>query len=451
MAHRKPSDGDRVWIVNHYASAPDRPTGSRHFDLARNLSARGHRVTIFSAGFSHETGREERLARGRLYRSEWFDGVQFVWLRTVPYRGNTWRRQLNMLSFFAAFVVVQTRWRRPDVVVGSTVQPFAAFGGWLAARLRGTRFVFEIRDLWPQTLVDLGALRVGSPGERLLRQLEAFLVRRASVVITLLPGMRDYLAERRLPSDHVVYIPNGVDLAVFDAHTHADAGAPETVRRTLEEIRRLREEGRFVLGYTGSFGRVNRLDVVIRAAAIAEQRAPGRVGVILVGDGPERVDLERLAETVPAVVIGTAVPRRFVPAILLALDGTVVHATATPVYRYGISFNKLFEYMAAERPIVFATESAYDPVAATGSGITVAPDDPEGLARAFLELAGTTAEERAAMGAAGRAYVVREHNMEHLGEAFAAVVEGRPLADLAAVSASVSPTTSSLGEEPPTA
>jgi glycosyltransferase involved in cell wall biosynthesis len=451
MADRAPSGGDRVWIVNHYASAPDRPAGSRHFDLARSLSARGHRVTVFASGFSHETGREERLARGLLYRSELFDGIQFVWLRTVPYRGNTWRRQLNMLSFLAVFLVVQTRWRQPDVVVGSTVHPFAAFGGWLAARLRGARFVFEIGDLWPQTLVDLGALRVGSPGERLLRALEAFLVRRASVVITLLPGMRDYLIERRLPADHVVYIPNGVDLATFDAQTHPDAGAPEAVRRTLEEIRRLREDGRFVLGYVGTFGRVNRLDVVVRAAAIAEQQAPGRVGVILVGDGPERADLERLAEAVPAVVIGPGVPRRYVPAILLDLGGTVVHTTATPVYRYGISFNKLFEYMAAQRPIVFATESAYDPVAATGSGISVAPDDPEGLARAFLELAGATAQARAAMGAAGRDYVTREHNIEHLGETFAAVVEGRLPAGSAAVQTPASRTTSSSADEPPTA
>jgi len=441
MADGTPSDGERVWIVNHYASAPDRPAGSRHFDLARNLSARGHRVTVFAAGFNHETGREERLTRGRLYRSERFGGVEFVWLRTLPYRGNTWRRRLNMLSFLAAFLVVQTRWRRPDVIVGSTVHPFAAYGGWLVARLRGARFVFEIRDLWPQTLVDLGAMRVGSPGERLLRYLEAFLVRQASVVITLLPGMRDYVAERRLPRDHVVYIPNGVDLAAFDAQREAGAGAPGTVRRGLEEIRRLSEEGRFVIGYVGAFGRVNRLDIVVRAAAIADQQAPGRVGVVLIGDGPERANLERLAEAVRAVAIGPAIPKRFVPAILRALGGTVVHTTATPVYRYGISFNKLFEYMAAERPVVFACGSAYDPVAATGAGITVPPDDPEGLARAFLELAGATAQARAAMGAAGRAYVAREHSIEHLAETFAMVVEGRLPADPGATSAHASRTT----------
>jgi len=416
---------DRVWIVNHYASAPDRPAGSRHFDLARSLLARDHHVTVFAAGVSHATGREVRLAPGRLYHAEWFEGIQFVWLRTVPYRGNSWRRRLNMLSFLVVFVVVQRRFTAPDTVVGSTVHPFAALGAWLAARWRSARFVFEIRDLWPQTLVDLGAMRVGSPGERLLRGLEAFLVRHAEAVITLLPGVNDYLAERHLPSGHVVYIPNGVDLAAFDATSTTDGDVPESVTRVLQQIRRSSSSGRFVVAYVGMFGRVNRLDVVVRAAEIAERRAPGQIAVVLVGDGPERADLERLAQDLPSVAIAPAIPKRFVSAVLRAVDGTVVHTTETPVYRYGISFNKLFEYMAAERPVVFACASAYDPVAATGAGITVRPDDPEALAGAFLELASAAPERRAAMGAAGRDYVAREHNVALLAETFRAVIEGR--------------------------
>jgi glycosyltransferase involved in cell wall biosynthesis len=410
--------------VNHYASTPDRPAGTRHFELARQLVKRGHSVTIFAAGFGHKTGREERLASRSLVRSEWFDGVRFVWLRTFPYRGNTWRRQLNMLSFLVAFLVVQTREKPPDTVVGSTVHPFAALGGWLVAKLRGADFVFEIRDLWPQTLVDLGAIRAGSPGELLLRALEAFLVRRASVVITLLPGTRHYLTERGLPAHHVVYIPNGADMAAFGASAPVE-GQTRAVITILQEITRLRTEGRFVLGYLGAFGRVNRVDVIVQAAAAAEELDPGRVGVVLVGDGPERLELERLASANPAVRFGPVVPKHSVPAILRALDATVVHTTLTPVYRYGISFNKLFEYMAAERPVVFACESAYDPIKATGAGLTVRPDDPDLLASAFLELASTAPEARAAMGSAGRDYVAREHNFEHLGETLSAVIEGQ--------------------------
>ncbi len=411
-----------VWIVNQYASAPDRAAGTRHYDLARALVQRGWDVTVFAAGVSHMTGREERLRGAGLCRSQVFDGVRFVWLRTFPYHGNTWRRQVNMLSYLVAFLVVQTRSRRPGVVIGSTVHPFAAFGGWLAARLRGATFAFEIRDLWPQTLVDLGALQPGSPGERLLRGLEAFLVRRATVVITLIPGIRDYLVEHHLPADHVVYIPNGVDLAEFDARMEEAIDGTPAACRCLGEIRRMRAAGRFVFAYAGTFGRVNRLDTVIRAAAIADQARPGRIGLILVGDGPERAELEQLARAEPSVAVMPAVPKTVIPALLHRVDATVVHATRTPVYRYGISFNKLFEYMAAGRPVLFACQSAYDPVAVAKAGIVVQPDDPAELARAMLELAAAPADERTAMALAGRNFVAQEHDMARLGERFADVV-----------------------------
>jgi glycosyltransferase involved in cell wall biosynthesis len=408
-------------MVNHYADAPDRPNGTRHFDLARQLVRRGHDVTIFAAGFSHVTGRDDRIPAGRFFRTETFDDVRFVWLRTVAYRGNTWRRQLNMLSFVVAFLVVSTRERRPSVIIGSTVHPFAALGAWLTSVLRRARFVFEIRDLWPQTLIDLGALPEGSFRERLLRRIEAFLVRRADLVITLLPGMRDYLDGRGLPSDHVRYLPNGVDLEAFDATDAASQRAAEPIVAAADAMR---ADGRFVIGYVGSLGRVNRLDVVLEAAAEAERRAPGRIGLVVVGDGPERDDLAAQADGRSRTLLH-AVPKRAVGTVLRHLDAAVVHTTRTPVYRYGISFNKLFEYLAAGRPVLFATESAYDPVASVGAGVTVAPDDPLALGAAMLEMAALDDEARAAMGAAGRRYVEREHDIARLADTLDEIVRPR--------------------------
>ncbi len=411
-----------LWIVNHYADAPDRPSGTRHFDLARRLAARGRDVTIFAAGLNHQTGREERLARGRLYRIQSFEGVRFVWLRTFPYRGNNWRRQLNMLSFVAVFLVVQARFGAPATIIGSTVHPFAAAAAWLVARLRRVRFVFEIRDLWPQTLVDLGALRPGSPGERSLRWLEAFLVTHAQVVITLLPGVADYLREHHLRADHLLYLPNGVDLRAFDEAARAGHEGDPHLRQALGEIDQMRAEGRLVLGYVGSFGRVNRVDVIVQAALLAEARDPGRIGLLLVGDGPERAGLESLVRPQGPVSFAPPVAKRAVPAILAGLDAAVVHATATPIYRYGISFNKLFEAMAAGHPVVFACASAYDPVALDGAGISVGPDDPELLAAALLRLADAGPAARAEMGAAGRRRVEMSHNISLLAEQLEAIL-----------------------------
>jgi glycosyltransferase involved in cell wall biosynthesis len=412
----------RVWIVNHYADAPDRPNGTRHFDLARQLVRHGHAVTIFASGFSHVTRREERLRRGQLYRVDHFDGVTFVWLRTTPYQGNTWKRQLNMLSFVASFLVVQSRFGHPDAIIGSTVHPFAALGAQLVAFARRSEFLFEIRDLWPQTLVDLGAMRDGSVGERTLRAIEAHLVRQASAVISLLPGIGAYLQARGLPSAHVVYLPNGVDLAAFDASGgDGQAGDPGTIE-ALKATERLRSEARVVFGYVGSFGRVNDVSLLVRAAQLAEDRCPGRVGLVLVGDGPERAGLERVVGASPQISIQGPIPKREVPIVLRAVDAAIVHATATPVYRYGVSFNKLFEAMAAGRPVIFACDTADDPVRASGAGATIEPDNVAAMSEAMIAMADADPAERHRMGTSGRAYVEQHHAIDGLGERLSAVL-----------------------------
>jgi len=192
-----------------------------------------------------------------------------------------------MLSYSVMALVVQRRLSRPDAVIGSTVHPFAAAAGFMAARLRGARFFFEIRDLWPQTLIDMGVLREDSFAARSMRWLEAMLVTRAEVVITLLPATREYLAQRGLPTDHVLYLPNGVRLG-----TSAPTLPPARIAVLID---RLKADRTFVYGYLGAHGRANDLDVVLDAAALLSQQADIAIHVVLIGDGPEKSHVMRRA------------------------------------------------------------------------------------------------------------------------------------------------------------
>ena len=226
-------------------------------------------------------------------------------------------------------------------------------------------------------------MRPGSPGERLLRGLETFLVRRAAAVITLLPGMSDYLHGRRLNPRRLAYVPNGVDLAAFDAPPSDGTSTPELEFSRSKRSTDSSGDGRFVLGYVGAFGRVNQIEVIIRAAAIAERRVPGRVGVVLVGDGPDRPHLERLASGEPGVALCPAIPRKSVPHVLRALDGTVLHATPRPsTGSASASTNSSSTWLHGGRLSSRAT--SYDPILLSGAGFSVPPDDPDEMATAFL-------------------------------------------------------------------
>ena len=200
----------RIWILNHYASPPDKAAGTRHYDFGRVLAEQGHEVTIFASSYNHFSRREERLSPGERLRVECIDGIRFVWVRTPPYVGNNYRRAANMLSYASRTVLVQRHFSRPDVIVGSSVHMAAVAAAYVIGRARGIPFVFEVRDIWPQTLIDMGALRRGGAAARILGWAELYFYRRARMIISLLPKAPEYIAGRRISKEKIAYIPNGI-------------------------------------------------------------------------------------------------------------------------------------------------------------------------------------------------------------------------------------------------
>jgi glycosyltransferase involved in cell wall biosynthesis len=405
----------RIWILNHYASPPDQPAGTRHYDLGRVLAGQGHDVTIFASSFSHVTLREERLRRNERVRIEYIDGVRFVWVRTMPYSGNDGRRALNMLSYALGAIRAQRRMTRPDVVVGSSVHPVAAAAACLLGGVRRVPFVFEVRDLWPQTLVDIGALKENGATTRALRGLECFLYRRARVVISLLPKATDYITLLGIPAEKIVYVPNGI----------ADYGGrvPDMNDSGIELVAKIaewRRAGYLVAGYVGSYVQANRVDTLVEAARILHDRGVLNFAFVFVGDGPEKERSQRLARhySLRNVLFWQPLPKCSVPGVLDALDVTLFSVRDIPVFKYGLSCNKLFDYLASGRPVVSACAVEDTPVTASGGGICVPSDSPAAIADALVELAAMGEEGRLAMGERGRRWVYQHHGATTLAGRF---------------------------------
>ena len=400
----------RIWILNHYASLPDRPAGTRHFDFGRVLAGQGHGVTIFASSFSHHSLREERLAPGRWLRSQRVDGVRFVWLRTVPYARNGPCRVLNMLSYTAGVLLAQWRFARPDVVVGSSVHPGAAVAGYLIARARRVPFVFEVRDLWPQALIDMGVLPERSLAARLLRLLERFLYRRARVVISLLPRAAGYITSAGIASEKIIYIPNG-----FAPDPPAVAATPP-LPAVLAGIEERRRAGCLVAGYTGAHGLANGLPSLLEAARALRDRGVADIALVFVGDGPAKPECERLASGhgLANVDFYPPVPKQQVPAVLRALDVALFPLRDESVARYGLSSNKLFDYLASGRPVLSCCGVPDNPVQLSGGGLCVPAESPGAVADALLAFAAMGEPERRLMGEKGRRWVRQEHSVTRL-------------------------------------
>jgi len=405
----------RIWILNHYASPPDMPAGTRHYEFGRVLAQQGHEVTIFASSFSHFSRREERLRPGERTRVEHVDGVRFVWIRTCSYAGNDRRRVQNMAGYALGALRAQRRFPRPDVVVGSSVHLAAAAAALLIGKLRRTPFVFEVRDLWPRALIDIGKLRERSAAARALTMLERFLYRRAGMVICLLPLATDYIMGHGVPAERIAYVPNGIaDASPAAGPASSDAAA--LVRRIQAE----RRAGRLVAGYVGSHGPVNGLDILVESARQLRDRADGQVTVVFVGDGPDKARCERLARDygLANVLFWRPVPKRAVPGVLEALDVTLFCLRDPAVYKYGLSCNKLFDYLASGRPVVSVCAIADCPVSASGGGVCVPCESPDAVADALLRMRALGDAGRRGMGEQGRTWVRQNHGATALAGRF---------------------------------
>ncbi|MEE1867164.1 glycosyltransferase family 4 protein [Pseudomonas auratipiscis] len=394
-----------VWILNHYAQEPGGAGGTRHYHLAKSLRAYGWKASIIAASVEHQSGRQ-RLAVAEKSRLDHYNGIPFLWLRTTEYEGNGAARMRNMLEYSLSVLKpgALAALDKPDVIIGSSVHPFAAAAGAILGWRHKVPFVFEVRDLWPQTLIDMGRLRDKSLTARALRVLEKWLYKRAKRIVVLLPKASEYITPMGIDAEKVVWIPNGVDLEDF----------PKPAERPVSE--------KFTVMYFGAHGPANGLDNVLKAQKLLEtDPATAHVSLRIIGNGPCKNDLIALAEQLglQKVSFENAVPKREIPGLAAEADAFVFNLIDAPVFKFGISSNKLFDFMAGARPILFCCDAGNNPVEDAGAGLTVSPGNPEALAEATREVIAMSREKRLAMGEAGRRYVETQHGFDKLAGSLA--------------------------------
>ncbi len=395
-----------LW-VNHFAVTPAEGGGTRHFELGRELVRSGWGVTIAASDFNLHARRYTRrpAAESRESVSETVEGVRFEWLWASSYERNDWRRGRNWLTFASGVA----RWRlpvAPSVVIGSSPHLLAAAAAARLATRHGVPFVLEVRDLWPESLLAAGG-RVG-PAYLALDALARRLYRRAERIMVLARGVGERIHALGVPSDKIVYVPNGVDVSAFVASE-----------------RRPPADDRFTVVYAGAHGPANGLDTVLEAAALLRDE-PG-LRFLLVGDGPAKGELEAKARArgLATVEFRPPVPKREMPALLATADAGLMVLRPSPLFAYGVSPNKLFDYLGAALPVVCNVPGdVAGMVRESGAGVQAVDASPSALAEAVLGLRKRGDLARRRMGEAGRAWVEREHGRPVLAARLDAMLRG---------------------------
>lgn len=398
-----------ILLIHQAFTTLDEAGGTRHIEFARRLVKCGHQITIISSPINYLTGKTEHRSIKWKEKLEPEPGIVIYRTYTYPFLHRSFfHRTLSFISFMLSSFLAGIQLQHVDLVWGTSPPIFQGLTAWLLAKLKKVPFLFEVRDLWPAFAIAMGVLKnpVLIKGSLWL---EKFLYRQSNKVIVNSPGYIEHVT--KYGARFVQLIPNGADPDMF---------LPSSDEKIFRKKMNL--ENQFIVTYAGAHGPSNNLEIVLQAAYILKEQKD--IYFLLVGDGKEKKSLQAKAKQLGLenVIFIPPVPKLEMSRILAASD--ICIAILKPLDWYKTTYpNKVFDYMAAGRPVVLAIDGVIrDVVENANAGIFVKPDDPSSMAQAVSFLY-EHPEQRLQMGKNGRNYVIHHFNRDHIAKQFIETLE----------------------------
>ncbi|MEM7210453.1 MAG: glycosyltransferase family 4 protein [Pseudomonadota bacterium] len=391
-----------LFLTDNFPPETNAPA-TRTWEHARMWAAKGHDVTVITTAPNFPKGVVYDGYRNAWRTVEQLEGIRVVRVKTyIAANAGTLKRMLDYISFMLSATFFGLFERRPEIIIATSPQFFTACAGFAISILRWRPWVFELRDLWPDSIIAVGAMKPGL-ALRLVEKLELLLYRRAKIVVSVTSAFRNNLISRGIDGEKIKVVTNGVDPSKFTP-------AP----RDSELAAELNLAGKMVVGYVGTHGMAHALDSVMDAAELLAGRDD--IAFLFVGDGAERSRLEQRANGMPNVRLLGSQPRDRMPAIWSICDVALVPLRNTPTFRTVIP-SKIFEAMAMGRPILMSLPKgeATGIIDSDQTGLTIAPENPAEMASAIRRLADDS-DLRARLGANG-ASAVRKYDRSVLADA----------------------------------
>jgi len=397
-----------IIIVNQYIGSPHHGMEYRHYYLAKNLMALGYQVTLVSGSYSHLFSQLPKT-QGK-FTHEMIDGIEYIWVKVPKYRssksiGRIW----NMLSFAWNLRSLKIS-GAPHVLVSSpSLFPIKIAKKWVK-RFQSKLF-FEVRDIWPLTLVELSNLTSTHPLIRVMEYYEKFAYRHADKVISLLPAAQEHFVSQGMRADKFVYLPNGIEIEGGEL-----APLPSSLEMKIPKEK-------FIVAYAGTIGLANNLGYLVEAAETLKTYRD--IHFIILGQGGETQELQNRVQKLglESITFIGAVKKEMVGSFLKKVDVAFISLLPEKLFRFGVSPNKVFEYMYAKKPIVWAVEAGNNLVEEAQCGISVPLNNVSKLKEAILELKLLSREKREELGQNGYNFVNTHHSYRMLAEKLIKIIE----------------------------
>jgi glycosyltransferase involved in cell wall biosynthesis len=392
------------------------PAG-RAAELSRLWVEDGHEVTVLTGFPNHPTGivpPEYRRKFRRLVTRETYSGINLVrtWLLPFPNR-KSYERMLSYSSFCISSATTGMFLDRPDLVIATSPQLLVGLSGWWLARCHGVPFVFEVRDLWPESLAAVGMSSRNSALHRSLAKIAGFLYRNCDRIVVVTPAFKEYLIQHwRVPEEKIFVVENGVDTSLFS--------------RLVSNVALRRElgiEDKFVAAYIGTMGNAHGLETLLEAASRLREKAP-RVLFLLIGAGAEKARLLSLARSrgLTNVRFVDQQPREKIPDYIRASDTCLVSLKRAELFKTVLP-TKMLEFMSCARPVILGVDGhARTVIEQANAGIFITPEDPAALADAVLRLAADPAL-REFLGRNGRQHILRYFSRQDTAKVYLEVLQ----------------------------
>lgn len=407
-----------ILLVNHYAGSVDMGMEFRPYYLAREWVKMGHNVTIVAGDFSHLRKNNPEVTRD--FQEQNIEGIKYCWLKTGAYHGNGAARALTMFRFvrklwFNAQYLVDRY--KPDIVIASSTYPIDTFACQRIARLVHAKLIHEVHDMWPATLIEVGGMSRKHPFVQLMQWGENSFCRNSDAVVSLLPNAKEYFMAHGMKKENFYCVPNGFDIKEWEQD---QAKLPQNYVDLLTD---LKNQGKFILGYAGGHAISNALIYLLKAL---EHINNENIAVVLVGKGVEKENLQRYANKycLENVYFLPAVDKVCIPTLLSHMDALYIGWSKRDLYmNFGISPNKLIDYMLSEKPILFSGNVANDIVRESGCGLSVEAENADEISKGIDYLAAQSIDDLKDMGRVGREFAINTYDYRILANRFIEIME----------------------------